>query len=324
MGFSDSFNRTVLIAMNFIYIIVSCLLIGVASYETYLNKITSLYAIGLIIVCGILLLFVAMLGIFATIKEHQALLFYYIIILSIIFVVQFFASCACLGVNKEKGTNMMHYAWERVDHCPFDLIHDAEKLLDCCGYDIEYEVDKRFDMTKTEKDNYWVMERDWCHDNIPSFPKSFPTDSLQISSCRNDTLMVRSLHKYPKLRSASRIDLSYAPKILSRGVNTSDETNTSSTAYKSTPKPSKGEIKDSTSDKIPEKPSLNGSDGSVSAENAHQICPRTCADALENTIEDAFSKVGGLGLFFAFTELLTLFVAYLYRNQCNQPSKIIF
>ena len=321
MAFSDSFSRTVLIAMNFIYILVSCLLIGVASYETYLNKISSLYGIGLIIVCGISLLFVAMLGIFATIKQHQVLLFYYIIILGIIFVVQFFASCACLGVNKEKGTNMMQYAWEQVDHCPFDLIHDAEKLLDCCGYNMTYEADKRFNMTKTDNDNYWVRERNWCHENIPSFPKS---DSLIKSCVTFEAITDLSWHKDQKLRSASRLDSSYAPVIFSRGVNTSDEANFTSTLYESTPKAAKGEAKESASEKIPKKPSLHGNDGSVSAENVDQICPRTCADALENTIEDAFSKVGGLGLFFAFTELLTLFVAYLYRNQSNQPSKIIF
>ena len=322
MAFSDSFNRTVLIAMNFIYILVSCVLIGVASYETYLNRLSSLYAIGLIIVCGILLLFVAMLGIFATIKEHQVLLFYYLIILSIIFVVQFFASCACLGVNKEKGTNMMQYAWKQVDHCPFDLIHDAEKLLDCCGYNMTYEAKKRFDTTKTDKDNYWVRERDWCKEKIPSFQNM---SDLVIDSCLTlDAQADRGWHKDPKLTLASRADSSYASMIFNRALNTSGETNNSSDAYESTSDALKGEVKNSTSDKIHENSTSNGSNGSVSAENAHQICPRTCEDALENTIEDAFGKVGGLGLFFAFTELLTLFVAYLYRNQSNRPSKIIF
>ena len=42
---------------------------------------------------------------------------------------------------------------------------------------------------------------------------------------------------------------------------------------------------------------------------------RTCKEKLDDKIEIAFNASGGLGLFFALTEFVAIFVAYVYRKQ---------
>ena len=93
--------------------VVAFLLIGVATVGKSSAVITSLPLLGGIVASGVFLLFVAVLGLLATLKHHQILLFVYMIVLFGIFVIQFCVSCAAIGVNEEQ--EMM--AIEKVRHC---------------------------------------------------------------------------------------------------------------------------------------------------------------------------------------------------------------
>ena len=81
---------------------VSFLLIGVATYGKTSNVITSLPIVGGIVASGVFLLFVSVLGLIATMKHHQVLLFFYMAILLVIFIIQFSVACACLAVDKDR------------------------------------------------------------------------------------------------------------------------------------------------------------------------------------------------------------------------------
>ena len=63
--------------------------------------ITSLPIIGGITASGVFLLFVSVLGIVGAMKQHQVMLFIYMIILFFIFILQFSCSCAALSVSEK-------------------------------------------------------------------------------------------------------------------------------------------------------------------------------------------------------------------------------
>ena len=143
---SASFNKRCLLGINFSYIIAAFILIGVASYAKHANIAETLPVVGGIIACGVFLLFVAILGLLATFKQSQSLMFYYMIILGVIFILQFFISIACLGIRKERETELVKLAWNSIDNPPPPAeIHTAEQTFGCCGLDYD---DQRRNATK--------------------------------------------------------------------------------------------------------------------------------------------------------------------------------
>ena len=160
---SASSNKRLLAGINIGYVLIAFIMIGVATYAKNSNKINSLPVIGGIIACGIFLLLVAVLGVLATFKESQKMLFYYMIIVVILFVLQFSISCVCLGVDKERELRLAGNAWKSVDHTPFDVIHDVEDYFQCCGLDAD---DQRITNNATVP---WGAERVWCRQSSLSW-----------------------------------------------------------------------------------------------------------------------------------------------------------
>lgn len=64
--------------------------------------VTSLPIIGGIVACGIILILISILGLIGAVKHHQVILFFYMIILFILFIIQFSIACSCLAVNSDK------------------------------------------------------------------------------------------------------------------------------------------------------------------------------------------------------------------------------
>jgi tetraspanin-13/31 len=124
-------SRYTLIGLNIGYILVAFILIGVAAAGKSSNLVTSLPVIGGIVACGVFLLFIAIVGIFGAIKHHQVMLFFYMIVLFSIFVIQFSVACACLASSEEDELNILKKAWS---HANEDAIFDAEKTFECCGF----------------------------------------------------------------------------------------------------------------------------------------------------------------------------------------------
>ena len=61
--------------------------------------ISSLPVVGGIIFCGVILLFIAIVGLYGAFKQHQIALFAYMVVLFSIFVIQFSVACASLAAS---------------------------------------------------------------------------------------------------------------------------------------------------------------------------------------------------------------------------------
>uniref|UniRef100_A0A914X2G5 Tetraspanin-31 n=1 Tax=Plectus sambesii TaxID=2011161 RepID=A0A914X2G5_9BILA len=124
-------TKNALIALNALYIVVAVILIGVGGYAKGASIVTSLTVVGGIIAVGVFLLLVALIGLYGTVKHHQVNLFFYMIILFCVFLVQFFIAVACLGaVNEEHIKTLVQEGWHRSRN---DTLWDAEKNFNCCG-----------------------------------------------------------------------------------------------------------------------------------------------------------------------------------------------
>jgi len=128
-GFTCSKNT--LLGLNITYVFVAFLLIGVATYGKSAAVIQSLPVLGGIVASGVFLLFVAVLGLVATLKHHQIMLFIYMLVLSGIFIIQFSVACAALSIDQKQEIEVIHKAWNVSDN---STRLNAETLLSCCGF----------------------------------------------------------------------------------------------------------------------------------------------------------------------------------------------
>ncbi|XP_018424466.1 PREDICTED: tetraspanin-13 [Nanorana parkeri] len=127
-GFTCSKNS--LCVLNLLYIMVSLLLIGVAAWGIGFGLISSLRVVGVAVVVGILLFLIALVGLIGAIKHHQVLLFFYMIVLFLVFVVQFSVSCASLALNQDQQKELLEMGWNHTANARPDI----EKNLNCCGF----------------------------------------------------------------------------------------------------------------------------------------------------------------------------------------------
>lgn len=123
-------TKNALCALNILYVMVSLLLVGVAAWGKWFGLVSSIRVVAGVIGVGIFLFLVAFVGLCGAVKHHQVLLFFYMIILFIVFVVQFSVSCACLSLNKDQQNHLLEIGWNKSE----DTQRDVEKTLNCCGY----------------------------------------------------------------------------------------------------------------------------------------------------------------------------------------------
>lgn len=128
-GFTCSKNA--LTALNILYIVVAFILIGVAVYGRASALVTNLPIIGGILACGVILILISILGLIGAVKHHQVLLFFYMLILFLLFLIQFSIACACLAVNAEQQEQLAEQGWKKVGP---DLRAKVEETFHCCGF----------------------------------------------------------------------------------------------------------------------------------------------------------------------------------------------
>ncbi|XP_058806125.1 tetraspanin-13 [Phymastichus coffea] len=128
-GFTCSKNA--LTALNILYIIVAFILIGVAVYGRASAVVTNLPIIGGILACGVILILISILGLIGAVKHHQVLLFFYMLILFLLFLVQFSIACACLAVNTKQQEQLAEQGWLKVDT---SLKENVQESFHCCGF----------------------------------------------------------------------------------------------------------------------------------------------------------------------------------------------
>ncbi|KAJ8367666.1 hypothetical protein AAFF_G00313660 [Aldrovandia affinis] len=127
-GFTCS--KTSLCAINILYVMVSLLMIGIAAWGKWFGLVSSFQVVGGVIGVGVFLFLVAVVGLVGAIKHHQVLLFFYMIVLFMVFVVQFSVSCACLAITEEQQHQLLEIGWNDSQTTQ----RDVEKNIDCCGF----------------------------------------------------------------------------------------------------------------------------------------------------------------------------------------------
>ncbi|XP_072938526.1 tetraspanin-13 isoform X2 [Epargyreus clarus] len=128
-GFTCSKNA--LIALNILYVVVASILISVAVYGQASSLVTNLPIVGGILACGVFLILISLLGLAGAVKHHQVMLFFYMVILFLLFLVQFSVACACLGVNSDQQKMLAQQGWNQVD---MDVREQVQQRFQCCGF----------------------------------------------------------------------------------------------------------------------------------------------------------------------------------------------
>ncbi|XP_061633614.1 tetraspanin-13-like [Phyllopteryx taeniolatus] len=123
-------TKNSLCALNILYVLVSLLLVGVAAWGKWFGLVSSIRVVAAVICVGIFLLLVAFVGLCGALHHHQVLLFFYMIILFLVFMVQLSVSCACLALNENQRNHLLEVGWNKSK----SMQADVEKTLDCCGF----------------------------------------------------------------------------------------------------------------------------------------------------------------------------------------------
>ncbi|XP_061811905.1 tetraspanin-13a isoform X1 [Nerophis lumbriciformis] len=123
-------TKNSLCALNILYVLVSLLLVGVAAWGKWFGLVSSIRVVAVVIGVGIFLFLVAFVGLCGALRHHQVLLFFYVIILFVVFVVQLSVSCACLALNKDQQNHLLEVGWNKSESTQ----RDVEKTLNCCGF----------------------------------------------------------------------------------------------------------------------------------------------------------------------------------------------
>lgn len=126
------FSKNALVVLNILYILVGFILIGVATYAKAASVVTSLPIIGGIVACGVFLLIISIMGLIGAVKHHQVLLFFYMVVLFILFILQFSIACACLAVNEETQLSLAQKGWNSSSDATKT---EVQNLFKCCGFD---------------------------------------------------------------------------------------------------------------------------------------------------------------------------------------------
>lgn len=124
-------RKNALIALNILYVLVGFLLIGVGVYGRAASMVTNLPIVGGILACGIILILISMLGLVGAVKHHQVMLFFYMIILFLLFLIQISIACSCLAVSSEQQKEFAEQGWARV---PETIKIEVEDTFYCCGF----------------------------------------------------------------------------------------------------------------------------------------------------------------------------------------------
>ncbi|KAM4700242.1 tetraspanin-31 [Discoglossus pictus] len=127
-GFTCSKNA--LCALNVVYMLVGLLLIGVAAWGKGFGIVSSIHIIGGVIAVGVFLLLIAILGLIGAVSHHQVLLFIYMLVLSLVFILQLAVSCSCLAVNRSQQEKFLNATWSQMSD---STRAELESTLDCCG-----------------------------------------------------------------------------------------------------------------------------------------------------------------------------------------------
>uniref|UniRef100_A0A1I8IFB5 Tetraspanin-31 n=2 Tax=Macrostomum lignano TaxID=282301 RepID=A0A1I8IFB5_9PLAT len=132
-------TKTALTVLNGVFMLVSIALMALAGYSRMAAVVTSINILSGLIVCGVFLFFVSLLGLLSARLHNQAMLFFYIIVLFLLFLLQFAIACACLAVNSSQQETILEAAWGQLGNYSRG---DAQRLFQCCGFRNPMQLDE--------------------------------------------------------------------------------------------------------------------------------------------------------------------------------------
>jgi len=179
-GFTCSKNT--LVGLNVIYILVSFLMIGVAVHGKVSGIVTSLPIIGGITACGVFLLMISVIGLIGAVRHHQVLLFFYMVVLFLIFLIQFSCSCAAIAINPNDEKIMIKKAWQTAETHSKSLVIQAEQTFDCCGLGID--ANDTVYLKPTTKDQKWTVDNQVFDDNYKDYKCYHPEGEPMKEECQ--------------------------------------------------------------------------------------------------------------------------------------------
>lgn len=179
-GFTCSKNT--LVGLNVVYILVSFLMIGVAVHGKVSGIVTSLPIVGGITACGVFLLMISVIGLIGAVRHHQVLLFFYMVVLFLIFLIQFSCSCAALAINENDEKILIKKAWTSAETNSKSLVIQAEQTFDCCGLGINKTTDALYPEPSIE-DQAWTRENK-VFDNRPDATCYHPNGTTMNKDCK--------------------------------------------------------------------------------------------------------------------------------------------
>jgi tetraspanin-13/31 len=123
-------SRSTLIVLNTIYVLLGVFLIGFGAYGRVATQMVSVNVISGVIVCGVILLIVSLMGMIGTVKHNQVLLFFYMVLLFLLFLIQFSVCCACLALNDVNQKVILTNAWRSLNYGERIMVM---RQFQCCG-----------------------------------------------------------------------------------------------------------------------------------------------------------------------------------------------
>jgi len=131
-SFAFTCSRNTLAAINTSFVFIGLILICIAAYGKKESILVSLPVLGGVIACGAFLLLVAIFGLVGAIRHNQIILFFYMIIMSILFIILLACSVAALAVTQGQQRKLIKEAWSQIG--PKQKV-TIQKKLSCCGID---------------------------------------------------------------------------------------------------------------------------------------------------------------------------------------------
>lgn len=125
-------SRNTLAFINTMFVFIGLILISVAAYGKQESMLVSVPALGGVIACGVFLILVAILGLVGAIKHNQVILFFYMIIMSLLFILLLVFSIAALAITQGQQHELIKKAWVHIED---DQKVHIEKAFNCCGLD---------------------------------------------------------------------------------------------------------------------------------------------------------------------------------------------
>ena len=120
-----------MIILNVFYVAVGIILVGlvvVAQTFSYFTEVGILIGIAL---CGTGLVLVAILGLVATAKHHQVMMFFYMLLLGVSTVTMFAITVAAMAIPRSFQSSLFYNTWSKLDEGQKASVQDA---LNCCGF----------------------------------------------------------------------------------------------------------------------------------------------------------------------------------------------